>query len=110
MKLLIRELEPSDGTVVRKGKLQIGMFSQHHVDQLEMDQLPFEIIKDVLGVGTGKEDMQVTKAQSVQQKRGLSSVVMALITSDCGQRGLSSVVMALITSDSVFQLSSVVFH
>ena len=40
LKLLVEELKPFDGTVSRKSKLGVAMFSQHHVDQLELSQTP----------------------------------------------------------------------
>eukprot|EP01092_Planopodium_desertum_P000322 TRINITY_DN10453_c0_g2_i2.p1 TRINITY_DN10453_c0_g2~~TRINITY_DN10453_c0_g2_i2.p1 ORF type:complete len:195 (+),score=35.59 TRINITY_DN10453_c0_g2_i2:50-586(+) len=38
MKLLACELEPTDGTVWKNGKLRIARFHQHHVDQLKLEQ------------------------------------------------------------------------
>lgn len=36
LKLLIGDLEPSTGHVVRNGKVRIGLFTQHFVDQLDL--------------------------------------------------------------------------
>ncbi len=41
LKLLVEELKPcNDGVVTRKTKLDVAMFSQHHVDQLELSRTP----------------------------------------------------------------------
>lgn len=40
LKLLVEELKPFDGVVSRKSKLGVSMFSQHHVDQLELSRTP----------------------------------------------------------------------
>ena len=49
LKLLVEELKPcNDGIVTRKSKLDVAMFSQHHVDQLELSRTP-------LGERTGSD-------------------------------------------------------
>jgi ATP-binding cassette subfamily F protein 3 len=41
LKLLVEELKPCNtGIVTRKSKLGVSMFSQHHVDQLELSRTP----------------------------------------------------------------------
>lgn len=45
LKLLVEELKPFDGTVSRKSKLGVAMFSQHHVDQLELSQTPLQAMQ-----------------------------------------------------------------
>ena len=36
LKLLVGELAPTDGHVVRNGKMRIAHFTQYHVDQLDL--------------------------------------------------------------------------
>ena len=36
LKLILGELEPSSGEVKRHGRLRMGRFTQHHVDQLDL--------------------------------------------------------------------------
>eukprot|EP00727_Mastigamoeba_balamuthi_P006443 m51a1_g2419 putative abc transporter-related protein (703) ;mRNA; r:805103-807613 len=45
LKLLVGELEPSCGHVIRNGKLRFAMFSQHFVDQLDLDMSAVEYLK-----------------------------------------------------------------
>lgn len=40
LKLLIGELEPSQGIIQRNPRLRIAYFSQHHVDALEFNDNP----------------------------------------------------------------------
>ncbi|KAH3767959.1 non-transporter ABC protein AbcF1 [Pelomyxa schiedti] len=42
LKLITGDLQPSRGTVLRNGKVRFGMFSQHFVDQLDLDVSPVE--------------------------------------------------------------------
>ncbi|XP_022110204.1 ATP-binding cassette sub-family F member 3-like [Acanthaster planci] len=44
LKILIGQLEPVSGVVHRHRNLRIGYFSQHHVDQLDMDQTSVEVM------------------------------------------------------------------
>src|SRR4051812_44920280 len=47
LKLLNGSVQPTNGTVVRHRKLVIGRFSQHFVDQLNMDQTPIEYLNSI---------------------------------------------------------------
>jgi hypothetical protein len=40
--VILGELEATSGHVTRNGRLRMGRFSQHHVDQLELDKTPLE--------------------------------------------------------------------
>ena len=40
LKLCIKELEPTAGEVRHNPKLRIGVYSQHSVDQLDLDKTP----------------------------------------------------------------------
>lgn len=44
LKLLLGELTPSSGVRNANRRLRIGYFTQHHVDQLEMDDTPLELL------------------------------------------------------------------
>lgn len=44
-KLLAGKLEASEGRVVRSSKLRIGYFAQHQVDELHLDETPFQHIQ-----------------------------------------------------------------
>ncbi|TMV83229.1 ABC-F family ATP-binding cassette domain-containing protein, partial [Thioclava sp. BHET1] len=44
-KLLAGKLEPSAGRVLRSGKLRIGYFAQHQVDELHLDETPLQHIQ-----------------------------------------------------------------
>ena len=61
LKLLVEELKPSDGLVSRKSKLGVSMFSQHHVDQLELSKTPLEEMKGLLDLGDGRDDVQTCR-------------------------------------------------
>jgi ATPase subunit of ABC transporter with duplicated ATPase domains len=37
------------------------MFSQHHVDQLELSQTPLQAMQGLLGVGNGRDDLQLCR-------------------------------------------------
>lgn len=44
-KLLAGKLQPSEGHVTRSGKLRIGYFAQHQVDELDLDETPLQHIQ-----------------------------------------------------------------
>jgi len=45
LKLLTKELTPSKGYIYYNPKLRIGVYSQHSVDQLELDKTPVEYLR-----------------------------------------------------------------
>ncbi|MEI4486342.1 ABC-F family ATP-binding cassette domain-containing protein [Frigidibacter sp. MR17.14] len=46
-KLLAGKLEPMAGRVLRSGKLRIGYFAQHQVDELHLDETPIQHVQRV---------------------------------------------------------------
>ncbi|XP_071805668.1 ATP-binding cassette sub-family F member 3-like [Asterias amurensis] len=44
LKILIGEHHPVAGVLHKHRNLRVGYFSQHHVDQLDMDQTPIEVV------------------------------------------------------------------
>ncbi len=44
-KLLAERLEPMEGRITRSGKLRIGYFAQHQVDELELDETPLDHVR-----------------------------------------------------------------
>ncbi|MDT1063718.1 ABC-F family ATP-binding cassette domain-containing protein [Paracoccus sp. CPCC 101403] len=44
-KLLAGRLEPMEGRIARSGKLRIGYFAQHQVDELELDDTPLDHVR-----------------------------------------------------------------
>ena len=44
-KLLAGRLEPMEGRIARSGKLRIGYFAQHQVDELELDETPLAHVR-----------------------------------------------------------------
>ena len=44
MKLLVGTLEATSGEVLRSNKIRTAMFTQHHVDQLDLSLTPLEYI------------------------------------------------------------------
>ena len=44
-KLLADRLEPMEGRIARSGKLRIGYFAQHQVDELELDKTPLAHVR-----------------------------------------------------------------
>lgn len=44
LKLLLGELEPQEGSVIRNSKLRIAYFTQHHVNMLDMSLTPVEML------------------------------------------------------------------
>jgi ATP-binding cassette subfamily F protein 2 len=45
LKLMVGDLEPTEGTVRRNPHLRIGRYYQHSVDQLDMDQTPLNFMR-----------------------------------------------------------------
>eukprot|EP00004_Rigifila_ramosa_P021354 TRINITY_DN5664_c0_g1_i1.p1 TRINITY_DN5664_c0_g1~~TRINITY_DN5664_c0_g1_i1.p1 ORF type:complete len:740 (-),score=178.61 TRINITY_DN5664_c0_g1_i1:19-2148(-) len=45
LNLIVGDLEPTHGSIIRNGKLRLGRFSQHFVDQLNLNQTPLEMMK-----------------------------------------------------------------
>ena len=73
LKLLVEELKPSDGLVSRKSKLGVSMFSQHHVDQLELSKTPLEEMKGLLDLGDGRDDVQTCRQRCASRPPRASS-------------------------------------
>lgn len=44
--MLIGDLIPLDGQVIRNNKLRCAIFTQHHLDQLDFTKTPLQIMKD----------------------------------------------------------------
>ncbi|KAJ1970063.1 ATP-binding cassette, regulator of translational elongation [Dispira parvispora] len=55
LKLLIQKLEPQHGLVHRHGRLRIAYFTQHHVDQLDMNLSPVAYLAKAFP-GKGEEE------------------------------------------------------
>jgi ATP-binding cassette subfamily F protein 3 len=50
LKLLLGELQPTDGFQYRHNRLRVSMFTQHHIDQLDLTVSPLEMfIRDFPG-------------------------------------------------------------
>jgi len=49
MKCLYNQLEAMEGSIYRHPKLKIAMFTQHHVDQLDLDLTPIQTIMQIKG-------------------------------------------------------------
>ena len=49
MNLMLNELQPLDGQIFSNPHLRIARFSQHHVDQLDMDKTPVEHLQEIDG-------------------------------------------------------------
>ena len=49
MNLMLKELKPLDGQVVANTHLRLAHFSQHHVDQLDMEKTPVEHLQNIDG-------------------------------------------------------------
>lgn len=45
LKLIMRELEPTDGQVTPHNKLRLARFNQHFVDQVDLSQTPLEYMR-----------------------------------------------------------------
>lgn len=45
LKLLAGHLEPTAGRLYRHGRLRIGLFTQHHVDQLDLSLSPLQLLQ-----------------------------------------------------------------
>jgi len=45
LKLLIGELQPKEGLQYRNPRLRVSMFTQHHIDQLDLSLSPLEQFK-----------------------------------------------------------------
>jgi ATP-binding cassette, subfamily F, member 3 len=44
MKLLLGDLQPTSGDQKRNGKLRVGFFTQHHIDQLDLSVSSVEFL------------------------------------------------------------------
>ncbi|MTH77416.1 ABC-F family ATP-binding cassette domain-containing protein [Paracoccus aestuariivivens] len=44
-KLLAERLDPQEGKIARSGKLRIGYFAQHQVDELDLDETPLDHVR-----------------------------------------------------------------
>ena len=90
LKLLVEELKPSDGLVSRKSKLGVSMFSQHHVDQLELSKTPLEEMKGLLDLGDGRDDVQTCRQRCATCPPSRASracpAACGLSRSRCGDR------------------------
>jgi len=49
LKLCAKELEPTQGEVLHNPKLRIGVYSQHSVDQLDLDKTPVQYLMSKFG-------------------------------------------------------------
>jgi ATP-binding cassette subfamily F protein 3 len=48
VKLLSGRMEPMSGKVFKSGKLRVGYFAQFQTDELNVDETPFEVMKDAM--------------------------------------------------------------
>jgi len=58
LKLMLDELDPVHGRIVRNRKLRVGYFTQHHMDQLNVRRTPLE---ELLALFPGSKPDQVRK-------------------------------------------------
>jgi len=70
MNLILGELEPTKGEILRNRNLRVAKFSQHFIDQLTMTDTPIEYI--------GKKKFPEMKPQDVRNKLGLYNLKGAL--------------------------------
>lgn len=59
LKLMLGHLDPTNGQVNRNGRLRVGYFSQHHVDQLNTSMTPLE---EMLSRFEGKTEEECRRA------------------------------------------------
>jgi ATP-binding cassette subfamily F protein 3 len=59
LKILLGDLAPSSGTRHTNRRLNIGYFTQHHVDQLDMDMSPLELLVERFA-GLTQEDYRAS--------------------------------------------------
>lgn len=92
LKLLTGENEPSTGKVNRNGRLRIGYFAQHHLDQLDLDLSPVAFLASKFpgkdeqeyrqhlgGFGiTGMTGLQTLKTLSGGQKSRVTFALLSL--------------------------------
>lgn len=92
LKLLTGENEPSMGKVNRNGRLRIGYFAQHHLDQLDLDLSPVAFLAQKFpgrseqeyrqhlgGFGiTGMTGLQTLKTLSGGQKSRVTFALLSL--------------------------------
>lgn len=75
LKLLIGELEPAKGDIVRNHRLRIGSYNQHSADQLSMDDSPVEYLQR-------KYDLDYQTARKHLGRFGLVSHAHTIRTKD----------------------------
>lgn len=92
LKLLTGENEPTMGKVNRNGRLRIGYFAQHHLDQLDLDLSPVAFLAQKFpgrseqeyrqhlgGFGiTGMTGLQTLKTLSGGQKSRVTFALLSL--------------------------------
>ena len=58
LKLVTGELRPRDGAVVQRGKCRVGLFAQHHVEQLNLEQCPLDEMRELMGVEATEQQLR----------------------------------------------------
>jgi len=66
LKVILGELEASAGHVSTNGRLRMGRFSQHHVDQLDLDRTPLDYAS---AAKTGRPDLDATPQVRAGRKK-----------------------------------------
>merc|ERR1712232_960666 len=56
LKLMLKEIEPTVGSVSRSGKLRIGHYNQHSEAVLELEKAPLQFLKDLYPEGVTTTD------------------------------------------------------
>jgi ATP-binding cassette, subfamily F, member 3 len=72
MKCLYNQLQEFEGEIYRHPKLKVALFTQHHIDQLDLDMTPIEAIADIC------EDKSEMKIEEIRQYLSSFGVTGAL--------------------------------
>jgi ATP-binding cassette subfamily F protein 1 len=94
VKMLIGELEPTEGDVRRNRFLNVGMYSQHFADKLPMDQSPVDFL-----AGKRAEKAQVQSARAILGRFGLEAHAHLIPVSELSGGQKARVVFASLASE-----------
>lgn len=74
MKLLIGEITPSQGDQKRNSRLRVGFFSQHHIDQLDLNANPVSFLQSKYPGKTEQEYRSHLGAFGIKGMTGLQKI------------------------------------
>jgi len=96
LKLLMGELEPTTGEVVRNRHARFSLVNQHHVDQLDLSKSPLQMLKERDTRGNGSDEW-LRSMQKYLEQSGLPAELLKLPASALSGGQRSRLSMALVS-------------